>query len=61
MPLQFPPSQHVGTPGSAGQLMPGTIAKIVKPDGSHASVGEPGELWVKGGQVSLGYYRNEDA
>ncbi|PCH45120.1 amp dependent CoA ligase [Wolfiporia cocos MD-104 SS10] len=57
----FPTTQKVGTPGSAGQLVPGTIAKIVKPDGSLAGYGEPGELLIQGGQVSLGYYGNEAA
>ncbi|KZT65405.1 acetyl-CoA synthetase-like protein [Daedalea quercina L-15889] len=54
----WPLSQKVGTPGSGGQLIAGTTVKIVKPDGSLAGVDEPGELWVKGGQVALGYYRN---
>ncbi|KZT04841.1 phenylacetyl-CoA ligase [Laetiporus sulphureus 93-53] len=57
----WPISQKVGTPGSAGQLISGTQAKVVKSDGSLAGVGEPGELYVKGGQVVLGYYRNEEA
>ncbi|KAI0827049.1 phenylacetyl-CoA ligase [Trametes gibbosa] len=57
----FPVSQHVGTPGSAGQLVSGTVAKVVKPDGSHAGPGEPGELYVKGPQMALGYYGNDEA
>ncbi len=35
--------------------------KIVKPDGTLAPVGEAGELYVRGPQVVLGYYRNEEA
>ena len=57
----FPLSQRVATPGSAGQLVSGTIAKIVKPDGSLAGPGEPGELYLKGGQMMVGYYGNEQA
>ncbi|KAI0357673.1 phenylacetyl-CoA ligase [Trametes cingulata] len=57
----FPISQKVGTLGSAGQLIPGIVAKVVKPDGSLARVGEPGELLLKGPQISLGYYKNEQA
>ncbi|KAL0581455.1 hypothetical protein V5O48_000609 [Marasmius crinis-equi] len=57
----FPLSQRVGTLGSGGQLLPGTVAKVVKEDGSIAGVGEVGELFVKGGQIALGYYRNEKA
>ena len=30
----FPLSQHIGTPGSAGQLLPGVVARVVKDDGS---------------------------
>ncbi|KAI0772950.1 phenylacetyl-CoA ligase [Trametes elegans] len=57
----FPISQKVGTLGSAGQLIPGIVAKVVKPDGSLAGVGEPGELLLKGPQIALGYYQNEEA
>ncbi|KAH9903312.1 phenylacetyl-CoA ligase [Cubamyces lactineus] len=57
----FPVSQKVGTLGSAGQLIPGIVAKVVKPDGSLAGVGEPGELLLKGPQIALGYYKNEQA
>ncbi|KZT00929.1 phenylacetyl-CoA ligase [Laetiporus sulphureus 93-53] len=57
----WPVSSKVGTPGSAGQLISGTIAKVVRPDGTLAGVGEPGELWLKGGQITLGYHRNEQA
>ncbi|CDO68622.1 hypothetical protein BN946_scf184996.g53 [Trametes cinnabarina] len=57
----YPPWQKVGTPGSAGQLLPGTVAKVVKADGSLARINEPGELLVMGPQVTLGYYQNEQA
>ncbi|KAJ7604638.1 phenylacetyl-CoA ligase [Roridomyces roridus] len=57
----FPLSQKIGTLGSAGQLLPGTLAKVVKPDGTLATETETGELYIKGGQVALGYYGNEEA
>ncbi|THU97155.1 phenylacetyl-CoA ligase [Dendrothele bispora CBS 962.96] len=59
----FPLEPRVGTMGSAGQstLVSGTIGKVVKSDGSLAKAGEAGELWVKGGQNTLGYYKNEKA
>ncbi|KAJ7705421.1 phenylacetyl-CoA ligase [Mycena rosella] len=57
----FPLTQNVGTLGSGGQLLPGTFAKVVKPDGTLAKELEVGELYVKGGQVALGYYGNEKA
>ena len=47
--------------GSAGQLVSGTVAKVVRPDGTLAGPGEPGELWVQGGQIASGYYKNEQA
>ncbi|KAJ6504162.1 phenylacetyl-CoA ligase [Mycena vitilis] len=57
----FPLSQKIGTLGSGGQLLPGTFAKVVKPDGKLAKELEAGELYVNGGQVALGYYGNEHA
>ncbi|KAJ7621245.1 phenylacetyl-CoA ligase [Roridomyces roridus] len=54
-------SQKIGTLGSVGQLLPGTLAKVVKPDGTLANETETGELYIKGGQVALGYYGNEEA
>ena len=57
----FPPSQKVGTIGSAGQLLPGVIARVVKEDGSLANCGEQGELVVTGPSMSLGYANNEEA
>ncbi|KAK7434667.1 hypothetical protein VKT23_020075 [Stygiomarasmius scandens] len=57
----FPLSQKIGTLGSGGQLLPGTSAKVVKEDGSLAKIGEIGELWVKGDQIALGYYGDENA
>lgn len=59
--FQFPISQKVGTLGSGGQLVPGTVAKVVKTDGSLGGFNERGELWVKGGQIALGYYGDEAA
>ncbi|KAJ3555619.1 hypothetical protein NM688_g2475 [Phlebia brevispora] len=47
--------------GSVGVLIPGMEARILRPDGSDADVDEPGELWVKGGNVALGYFGNEKA
>jgi len=41
--------------------LPGTSAKVVKEDGSLAKIGEIGELWVKGDQIALGYYGDENA
>lgn len=54
-------NQHVGTPGSAGELLPGVVVRIVRPDGSLAPYGETGELAVKSPSNALGYLNNEDA
>ncbi|KAM6501711.1 phenylacetyl-CoA ligase [Amanita muscaria] len=56
-----PTNQKAGTLGSGGQLLSGTTARVVKPDGTLAKIGEPGELYVHGGQVTLGYYQNPTA
>ncbi|KAI8986104.1 acetyl-CoA synthetase-like protein [Trametes punicea] len=48
-------------PGSAGILLPGMEAKIVKEDGTLAGPNEPGELWLAGENVAMGYWRNEEA
>jgi len=44
---------------SLGLLMPGLQARIIREDGSEGGVGEPGELWVKGGSDSQGYFDDE--
>ena len=48
-------------PGSAGILLPGLEAKILREDGSDAEIGEPGELWLKGDNIAMGYFGNEKA
>ncbi|KAI0325517.1 amp dependent CoA ligase [Cubamyces sp. BRFM 1775] len=53
--------RRVGTMGSGGVLLPGCIARVVKPDGSLAQLGEAGELVVTSPSVSLGYLNNPEA
>lgn len=47
--------------GSAGRLFSDTIAKVVAPDGRELGIDEPGELWIKGPQCTLGYSNNAQA
>ncbi|KAG0708432.1 hypothetical protein DFH29DRAFT_870961 [Suillus ampliporus] len=48
-------------PGSAGILVPGVEARIVRPDGSLAGPNESGELLVRGGTAALGYRGSDKA
>jgi acyl-CoA synthetase (AMP-forming)/AMP-acid ligase II len=51
-----------GAPGSNGLLWPGMEARIVDIEaGSDLGPGEPGELWVRGPNVMLGYLNRADA
>jgi long-subunit acyl-CoA synthetase (AMP-forming) len=45
----------------AGILLPSMKARIVRENGTDADFDEPGELVVWGGNVTLGYYKNEQA
>jgi 4-coumarate--CoA ligase len=56
-----PNDEKVAAPGSAGVLIPGTVARVIKPDGSMAREGESGELVVTGPSMALGYYKNPEA
>jgi acyl-CoA synthetase (AMP-forming)/AMP-acid ligase II len=45
---------------SVGEVMPGVEVKFVGLDGVDAAPGEIGELWVRGPNVMLGYYRSPE-
>ena len=47
--------------GSAGKPVLHTEVRIVRPDGRDAVIGELGELWVKGPNVTPGYWNRPDA
>ena len=47
--------------GSSGKPVLHTEVRIVRPDGSDAEVGELGELWVKGPNITPGYWNRPDA
>ncbi|PQE08981.1 4-coumarate- ligase 2 protein [Rutstroemia sp. NJR-2017a WRK4] len=47
--------------GSVGVLNPNTEGMLVDEEGKEVGVGERGELWIRGPQVCLGYWKNEKA
>ena len=47
--------------GSAGKPVLHTEVRIVRPDGSDADVGELGELWTRGPNITPGYWNRPDA
>lgn len=47
--------------GMTGILLAGMEARIVREDGTEADFHEPGELWVRGPNVTMGYWGNEEA
>ena len=56
-----PLGRKVGTLGSAGQLIPGVRARLLKPDGTYGGPGEQGELVIHSPSNALGYINNEQA
>lgn len=47
--------------GSIGKLLPNTECKLIDDYGQEVSYGQPGELYLRGPQIALGYWRNEAA
>ena len=47
--------------GSVGQLDPNTECKLLDDDGNEVKIGEPGEMYVRGPQVCLRYWKNDVA
>ena len=47
--------------GSVGQLDPNSECKLLDDDGNEVQEGEPGEMYIRGPQVCLRYWKNEKA
>ncbi|KAG9258348.1 4-coumarate-CoA ligase [Emericellopsis atlantica] len=47
--------------GSVGQLDPNCECRLVDEDGKDVAKGQPGEMWVRGPNICLRYWRNEAA
>lgn len=47
--------------GSVGMLVPNCECKILDDEGNTIHNGEPGELYIRGPNICMGYWRNEQA
>lgn len=45
--------------GSVGLILPNTEIKLLDDDGRDVGIGERGEIYARGPQIALGYWRNE--
>jgi acyl-CoA synthetase (AMP-forming)/AMP-acid ligase II len=52
---------HLGRDVAAGPPLPGIEVRIVDPDGRDVPSEEAGEIWLRGPNCMLGYYRDEAA
>ncbi len=55
------PADGTGRLGTIGLPLPSTDVRIVNDDGVPLSIGETGEIQIKGPQVMLGYYNRPEA
>ncbi len=53
--------QNTGRDISAGPVLPGIEVRIVDENGRDRPQGEAGEIWLRGPNCMLGYYKNEAA
>jgi len=53
--------QHLGRDVSAGPVLPGIEVRVVDAEGREVPPGQTGEIWLRGPNCMLGYYRNPEA
>jgi long-chain acyl-CoA synthetase len=53
-PVRYP----TPVPGAAGRVIEGSAMRLVGADGSDAGGGEPGEAWMRGPGMMLGYWHD---
>ena len=56
-----PKADLPGKVGTAGRVLPFCRVRLVGDDGCDVTQGEPGELWVRGGNVTSAYWNRPDA
>lgn len=55
------PAGVQGLAGSIGMLLPNCEARIVDETGNEVKAHEKGEMYIRGPNISLGYWRNQEA
>ncbi len=55
----LPPEKLPEKSGSLGKAIPGVTLELLKEDGSHALLGETGEIVASGDNIMKGYYRDD--
>jgi len=55
------PDDAAAEAGSSGTVLPHTQVRLTGPDGAEVAAGETGELWVRGGAVTPGYWHRPRA
>jgi acyl-CoA synthetase (AMP-forming)/AMP-acid ligase II len=62
LPIPIPDRERGTPPGAGGRLAPSTELRVVDPEsGRDLGADEPGELWVRGPQVTPGYLGRPEA
>lgn len=55
------PTGYQAPQGTIGLLKPNSEVKFIDDEGNEVPVGKEGELYVRGPQIAIGYWKNEEA